>query len=847
MKGAFVMKKLSLILALAMLVSCFAVPAMAEESVIKESASGFFYIEAEGERPRLSAASADKFFQVDGEWFKDMNGNGALDPYEDWRLPVEDRVADLTAQMTLDEKGGLLLFACIAGQNGSTVTDFDAEIAGFTGGNTDAAASASVVSLESAPINDPDNLTVEISGKVYRSTRYQIQTMYVNTFIAALTGVPKDQLDIFNRLQSYAEDTRLGIPATFSGDRSYDTWGGMIDMPHYALGVAHDPDLLYNLVSEYAKEAVAIGYHQVFHGYGNEIGSWYGDNPSEIALMSATETKAYEDNGFQSHSKHFIARGGRNSYANAKSPADLIDSWKIGWQAVVDAGTQYIMTNNNVGITPGVQSYMDKDTYDILRNELGYDGVVCLDWPLGDTSLMTKTGILRDGTDISTLSLVERYALILNAGVDMFSCSIGVPGTDVTDEAYVDIFMHARPQVIVQAVNEGLVTEEDLNVHVGRVLRTKFAYGLFDNPYRDWGELLELIGTDAYKAEQTVPLSTEKIDEYRRPEIIAMEQEVMVKSTVLLKNDELLPLAEGTKIFAGSNNTTIEEADRKALEERGAMVSSMEEADVVLIHVSAFNDAYDILVEDAIELGKPYILIFEGTVGRNGAQGEPYFEQVKNAAAVLLQTYNNTPDHGSSVGSFYRYVTPSITADMLFGDKDPAGTLVFEVPYEAKDLYVAWGELQNDIGVDPETRLYMAMLAKENPEIEMPRNLGNVLFTSEYGMSYAKPADIQLSLLTVEQDAEAVTTENNGRVSTTINVFNKVQKAGEPFEISFVARNNGGAGHVNVQVKDGEEVIAEKFVAIAEGAWRVITLEITLEAGEHTVDVNGLTTTITAE
>ena len=717
------------------------------------------------------------------------------------------------------------------------------------GGGSDAAtaASASVVDLESPAINDPDNLSVDMNGKTYQSTRYQIQTMYVNTFIAALTGVPKDQLDVFNRLQKYAEETRLGIPATFSGDRSYDTWGGMIDMPHYALGVAHDPELLYNLVSEYAKEAVAIGYHQVFHGYGNEIGSWYGDNPADIALMAATETKAYEDNGFQSHSKHFIARGGRNAYVKAKSPADLIDSWKIGWQAVIDAGTQYIMTNNNVGITPGVQGYMDKDTYDILRNELGYDGVVCLDWPLGDMSLMTKTGILRDGTDISTLSLVERYALILNAGVDMFSCSIGVPGTDVTDEAYTDIFMHARPQVIVQAVNEGLVTEEDLNVHVGRVLKTKFAYGLFDNPYRDWGELLELIGTDAYKAEQTIPLSTEKIDEYRRPEIIEMEQEVMVKSTVLLKNEGILPLAEGTKVFAGSNNTTIEEADRAALEAKGSMVSSIEDADVVLVHVTAFNDAYDILVEDAAEAGKPYILIFEGTVGRNGAAGEPYFEQVKDAAAVLLQTYNNTPDHGSSVGSFYRYVTPSITAEMLFGEKSPAGKLVFEVPYVAEDAYVSWGELQNDIGVSPETRLYMAMLAKTNPAIDMPRNLGDVLFTSEYGMSYDKPADIQVSLLTVEQDSEAVTTENNGRVSTTINVFNKTQKAGVPFNVSFVVTNNGGAGHINVQVKEGDTVLAEKFVTVAEGGWRVITVPVCLEAGEHTIDVCGLTTTITAE
>ena len=221
----------------------------------------------------------------------------------------------------------------------------------------------------------------------------------------------------------------------------------------------------YNLVSEYAKESVALGYHQVFHGYGDEIGSWYGDDVNYIAEMSAAETKAYEDQGFQSHSKHFIARGGRNAYVNAKSPANLLDSWLVGWKAVVDAGTQWVMTNNNEGVTPGVQGYMDKDTYDILRGTLGYKGVVCLDWPLDIASLMSKTGVLADGTDVSTLSAVERYALILNAGVDMFSCYGAIPGTDI--EAYSDNSNRALPDLIVQAVSDGLVTAESLSlIHI---------------------------------------------------------------------------------------------------------------------------------------------------------------------------------------------------------------------------------------------------------------------------------------------------------------------------------------------------------------------------------------------
>ena len=346
-------KKIASLLAIAMLTGTLCVPSFAADSAIKQSDSGFFYIEASGDQIALSAHSADKFIQTDGLYFKDLNGNGTLDVYEDWRQDVDARVADLLSQMTLDEKAGALLFACVAGQNGSTVTDFNADIAGFGGGGSDASvkASASVVSLDHPALNAREPL-VEYNGLTFQPTAYQIQDLYVNTFIAALTGTPKDQLDTFNLLQGYAEDTRLGIPATFSGDRSYNTWGGMIDMPHYALGVAHDPELLYDLVSEYSKESVAIGYHQTFHGYGNEIGSWYGDDPEFIATMTDAETRAYEDNGFQSHTKHFIARGGRNSYVAAKSPANLIDSWMIGWKAAVDAGTQYIMTNNNVGVTP---------------------------------------------------------------------------------------------------------------------------------------------------------------------------------------------------------------------------------------------------------------------------------------------------------------------------------------------------------------------------------------------------------------------------------------------------------------------------------------------------------------
>jgi beta-glucosidase-like glycosyl hydrolase len=829
------MKKLSLFLAVVMVLTSIGLTGLAETSPIKESASGFYYIEAEGDRPRLSAASADKFMQVDGEWFKDMNGNGALDAYEDWRLTSEERTADLLTKMSLEQKTGTLSFGGIGGKNGITVTNLSKDdlSTGQTG--------VSFIQPDSEQMNNETDPYIVVDGVTYAPVAYQIKTMYETTMIAAMTGMPKDQLDVLNKIQSIAEDTELGIPVVFSGDRTYNTWGGMIDAAHYAFGVARDEELLYNLYSEYAKESVALGYHQVFHGYGNEIGSFYGDDPNYIAKMSALETRAYEDNGFNSHSKHFIARGGRNSYTAARSPADLIDSWMVGWKAVVDAGTQWIMTNNNVGRTEGLQTYFDKETYSLLRDDLGYNGIICLDWPLSASSLMSQTGITTDGIDISTLTLGERYTLILDVGIDMFSCAGACKGVELNelDDGIGNCY---HPDAIIAEIEAGKYTEEELDVHVARVLKNKFDLGIFENPYRDWEEAVAVIGEAAANTD-IIPVSNEEINELRRPEITAMEEQLMVESTILLKNDDVLPLSADKKVYVDSTADASKEKLSAAFAERGTLVSSLEEADVCVIEVSSFNDAYELMIEDAQDAGVAIVTVFEGT-----NSSEPDLQAFMDADALIMQTYRNTPDHGSSIGSFYRYVTPSITVEMLYGEKEPTGKTLFELAYDADDETLSWGELQDDIGVDTKTRLYMAMLAKNNPNIEMPNNLGDVIVTTDYGMSYTNAPDIQLSLLTLPQHVEAVEVESYGSTSTQTSVVNTNPKAGEPFEINFVAENKGsGAGIITVEVKDGDTVIAEKLVGLTEGQFRVISMDIVLEAGEHTITVGDLSATIVVE
>ena len=91
---------------------------------------------------------------------------------------------------------------------------------------------------------------------------------------------------------------------------------------------------------------------------------------------------------------------------------------------------------------------------------------------------------------------------------------------------------------------------------------------------------------------------------------------------------------------------------------------------------------------------------------------------------------------------------------MVFGEKEPTGTTLYETAYNEDDYTLSNGELQFDIGTDTATRLYMTMMAKEDPTVDMPNNLGNVLWTTDYGMSYSRAADIELSLLSVPQAVE---------------------------------------------------------------------------------------------
>lgn len=833
------MKKLSLILAVVMLMTCVS-GAVAEQQYFnaatttaltdpttfnKPYAVNEVIVEADETtgQVRLEARTKE-IIEVDGLKFKDLNGNGQLDVYEDWRQDIDARVNDLLSQMTIDEEIGLLWHAS-------------------TGGNF-----TSMYPYTEDWLYSNEPTYTDQDGNCYVPMYHSIISDNVTTYLHNVNGTPDTLIYENNAFQEIAESARLGVPVVLSCDRSYNTWAGMVNMPNYAFGIAHDEELLYDMVAQYAAEERAIGFHVPFHSYGVEIGSWYGDDVNYIARMVGIETKAYQENGVNACTKHFMARGGRSSYAGAKSAANLLDSWLVGWKsAVIDNGSGWVMLNNGHLLNDCNVCY-DSESMAILREQVGYDGCVVTDWPMWMQS-PSASGTTPEGVDLSQCSVGELYAIILNADVDQVGCFFMVE-PDVTTEyediiaRYPGMMQPMWPETIKEQMEAGNLTQETVDKHARRVLRNKFELGLFEDPYSDLGEALELAASDAYRAEAFQLNTIDDIYAARNDRMNEMDIRLQTESTVLLKNENnILPLSKDAKVYVdGSSKDTIA-MDVAAIGAYATTVESLEEASVVVAHVTAMDDNTELLIEDAQDAGIPLVLLYDG-----GVSNEPGAWAIENSAAVMFLTYDCTPDHGSSMGNFYHKTLPSVIADMLFGTKAPTGSTVFEIGRSSEDAELDWGELQFDTGVDTATRLYMAATVRQNPTASLPTNLGDVVVPVGFGMTYGQDADIQINTLVSDKVVKEVSSETSSGIKTSLNAVNQTAVSGEPFALYMIAENHGADGSTTVEVKEGEQVLASKYISVESDSFVVVTMHVVLEgAGDHTLTVGDNAIVITVE
>ncbi len=806
------MKKLAIVLALVMMFTCIgsafaAAPATAADVIDQANASANSEAAA-AEQARLeqrcnyAAIPADEttgqvlltyiegvtpILEVDGLKFKDMNKNGSLDAYEDWRLDTDTRIADLIGQMSPEEEVGLLF--CV---------------------NT------------------------QLVDAVKMVQEYALTCQLFN-----LNGTPETITNTLNNLQAAAEAERLGVPMVFTSDREFNAFGGYIDKAHEGFGTANDPELAYELACYYGKAMRAVGIHVTFEPYANEIGAQYGENPEYIASIVHEEIRGLEENGLASCTKHWIGRGGDSSFGKARSVAQNFDNWMVGWTAALSGGSEWVMTNcGGTGISNTVDVKWDKATMSYLRDTLGFQGVVVTDWWAlggGPNNPGRMTGITAEGVDLGQQTIGWLYNEALANGTDMFGS-----GSMIRDYSDWESSPSSNyPQAIIDGLATGEVEKANVDQAATRILRFKYNKGLFENPYCDVDAAVALTASAEWAANQTPITNDEELRAARNPYEVELTERLQAESAVLVKNDNnLLPLSKDAKVYLEASSAAALEGYKKYFAEKGAiLVDDMEEADVVVGDYGTINDATELFIEDAQDYGKPIVLSVNGT---------DLTEYVlRNADAVLYLTYSQAADHGSTEGGFVTGTSPWIYADLIFGDRQPGGIINKEIARDVLSDEAQWKDLAGDQGASNYVRLIVQALMEDDPNHAAPINYGDPLVTYQFGMSYGENPDFEYSCLILPIVQEVREEEGSSGSINTVVYNTETAKAGEPFTVYALLRNNGADGFTIAQAKANGEVVAEKIMTVEGGSWRVLQMDLTLDAGEYTIEIGGQTGTIT--
>lgn len=454
-------------------------------------------------------ARAINYIYKDGYVFKDLNKNGRLDAYEDWRLPVDQRVNDLVSKMTLEEKAGMMLIDTLNAEAGGRISDTAVQY-------------------------------------IYKEkmTRFIFRNTITATPDPAVAGgrsgaevTPYETAQYINLIQELAESTRLGVPVMFKSNarNHFDpsakpginvAAGSMSEWPKEAgLAATRDMNLIAEFAQIMAKEWTVIGLRGMY-GYMADLATeprWYrihetftedADLAANIVtvLVKNLQGDKLGRNSIALTMKHFPGGGpqeggGDPHYAFGKNQnydAGMFNYHVKPFKAAIDAGVSAIMPYYGIPIG---QKYMPNDVgmafskgivTDLLRGELGFKGYVNSD-----------TGIIGDRAwGLEDKSIDEQIAISVNAGIDILSG------------------FHNNAQIL-SLVKSGKITEERLNLSVRRLLTEQFQLGLFENPYVNPDRAAYLVGNRAFQARA----------EYAQR-----------KSIVLLQNkNKLLPIAKPTK------------------------------------------------------------------------------------------------------------------------------------------------------------------------------------------------------------------------------------------------------------------------------------------------------------
>lgn len=561
-----------------------------------------------------SPTSGIQILHEDGYAFKDLNRNGQLDVYEDWRQPVGKRVEDLAAQLSIEEIAGLMLYS-----NHQAIPATSYDMSTYNG-----------------------KPYAESGAQPWELTDHQkkfLKDDHLRHVLVTTVETPEIAARWNNSLQAYVEGLGHGIPANNSSDPRHSAradaefnagGGGQISTWPGSLGMAatFSPQLMERFGQIASEEYRALGFATALSPQVDIATDprWmrFNGTMGEDPKLSADLARAY-CNGFQTsegeaeiadgwgyHSvntmvKHWpgggSGEGGRDAhygfgkyavFPNNQLPLHKIPFTEGAFKLEGKTGkASAVMPYYTISVGQGKENVANSYDPDIitrqLREEAGFDGIVCTDW--GITADEIHPGI-HSGKPwgVEKLTVAERHYKALMAGVDQFG---GNNDKQPVLEAY---------EMGVKEHGEEWMTER-MRTSARRLLMNIFRTGLFENPYLDPAHTAQVVGC---------------------PEFMAEGYDAQVKSTIMLKNrSNVLPVQGKKKVYipvrhypayTGFWNNPIEAREimpvsRELASKYFDVVDTPAEADLAIVFIDSPNSGWGYDMADVKRGGNGYMPI----------------------------------------------------------------------------------------------------------------------------------------------------------------------------------------------------------------------------------------------
>lgn len=599
--------------------------------------------------------------------------------YKNPTLPVEERIEDLLDRMTLEEKAGQLNQWFNLG---------------------------------------PDHYDLVRHGQIGSGLMANSSTAGNNRQERVFAG-------LVNEIQKIAvTESRLGIPLIFGRDviHGYRT---VAPIP-LGMAAAWSPGLISAANTIAAKEARADGIHWGFSPMldiardprWGRVAEGFGEDPYLAGRLAAAAVKGFQGNDpdaiprqfpidrIVACAKHFVgygaAEGGRDYNTTEITRHTLHNIYLAPFKAAITSGCATVMSafHDIGGIPLSAHRYLLEN---VLKKQWGFDGFIVSDW--GAVGELVNHGISADANHAAELAF--------NAGVDMDMCMM--------------VYLNHLPDL----VRAGKVSQARLNDAVARVLRIKFALGLFENPFAD------------PKASQATHLL---------PESFATMRRLAAKSMVLLKNNGILPLPSDKLTICLSGPL----ADQRqamlgcwAPDGQAEEVTTLKEAIAGRLGAESLLYHED-LADDTIKLARScdaMILGIGESAGRSGEDNctatidlppgqEALLESARRMEIpIVAVVFGGRPLNLTRVMDWADAVLfawhPGTTgglgvADVLFGDINPSGRLPITFPRSTGQIPLYYNHRPTGRPMPPNSRRHSRYVD----------SLDSPLFPFGFGLSY---------------------------------------------------------------------------------------------------------------